>query len=171
MERESRIFRPRRPTSTARRTNLDPVTSHLVPALIRKVALAKQTGNRQVVVWGTGNLWRELLYSDDLAGGCIHLLNLPDPIYNRLLTRDYPPLVNAGTGADLTVREIAELVMSVLEFNRKVIFDRSRAYGTPRKLLDVGRINFLGWHAATNLEDGIRRTYESARHQFEVTEQ
>ncbi len=148
--------------------NFDPQNSHLLPALIRKVAHAIRSGEKQVVVWGTGNPRRELLYSDDLAEGCIHLINLPDSIYDSLLTPDSAPLINIGTGEDLSVREIAELVMKVLDFDGTLVFDTSRPDGTPRKLLDVSRINSLGWHAVTSLEEGIRKTYDCVRDQLEL---
>jgi GDP-L-fucose synthase len=135
--------------------------------LIRKVAQARQGGYRKIEVWGTGNPRRELLYSEDLADGCIHLLSLPDSIYDGLLTGDFPPLINVGTGQDLTIRELDELVMKVLDFEGELVFDTSREDGTPRKLLDISKISSLGWRALTNLEDGIRKTYDSARTQLE----
>ena len=147
--------------------NFDLDTSHVLPALIRKVVQARQAGYRKIEVWGTGNPRRELLYSEDLADGCIHLVSLPDSIYDGLLTRDFPPLINVGTGQDLTIRELAELVMKVLDFEGELVFDTSREDGTPRKLLDVSKISLLGWRALTNLEDGIRKTYDSARTQLE----
>jgi GDP-L-fucose synthase len=147
--------------------NFDLNTSHVLPALIRKVAQARQAGYRKIEVWGTGNPRRELLYSEDLADGCIHLLSLPDSIYDGLLTRDFPPLINLGTGQDLTIRELAQLVMKVLDFEGELVFDTSREDGTPRKLLDVSKISSLGWSALTSLEEGIRKTYDSARTQLE----
>ncbi len=148
--------------------NFDPLSSHVLPALMRKVAYARQRRDKNVVVWGTGSPRRELMYSEDVADACIHLLNLPDDIYDQLLTKDIAPLVNVGTGEDLTIREIAELVMKVLDFDGELIFDTSRADGTPRKLLDVSKINSLGWHAKTSLEDGIRKTYDSVRNRLDV---
>ncbi len=147
--------------------NFDLNTSHVLPALIRKVAQAREAGYKKIDVWGTGNPRRELLYSEDLADGCIHLLNLPDSIYDGLLTRDFPPLINLGTGKDLTIRELAQLVMKVLDFEGEIVFDTSREDGTPRKLLDVSKISSLGWCALTSLEEGIRKTYDSARTQLE----
>jgi GDP-L-fucose synthase len=147
--------------------NFDLNTSHVLPALIRKVAQARQAGYKKIDVWGTGNPRRELLYSEDLADGCIHLLNLPDSIYDGLLTRDFPPLINLGTGKDLTIRELAQLVMKVLDFEGEIVFDTPREDGTPRKLLDVSKISSLGWSALTSLEEGIRKTYDSARTQLE----
>jgi GDP-L-fucose synthase len=148
--------------------NFDLETSHLLPALIRKVATAKQTGGKRIVVWGTGQPRRELLYNEDLADGCIHLMNMPDPAYDNLVAPDTAPLINLGTGQDLSVREIAELVMKVLEFDGSLEFDTSRADGTPRKLLDVSKIHSLGWRAVTSLEEGIRKTYNAARDQLEI---
>src|SRR3954447_18513804 len=117
--------------------NFDPVSSHVLPALIRKVAQAKQDGGKQVVIWGTGAPKREFLFSDDLGDACIHLLNLPDSVYNTLLVPDAPPLINVGSGVDQTIRETAELVMKVLDYQGELVFDTSRPDGTPRKLLDV----------------------------------
>ncbi len=148
--------------------NFDLQGSHVLPALMRKVVEAKQAGEKKLVVWGTGTPRREFLYSDDLAEACIHLLSLPEPTYDSLLSRDVEPLINIGTGEDLTIRELAELVAQVLEFKCELIFDASRQDGTPRKLLDVSRINALGWKARTTLREGIRLTYESARSQLEM---
>lgn len=148
--------------------NFDPLNSHVLPALIRKVVRAKQSGDKKIVVWGTGTPRRELLYSEDLAESCIHLMKLPDLIYGSLLTPDAPPLINIGTGQDMTIGEIAELVMKVLDFDGELVFDASRADGTPRKLLDVTKINSLGWRAMTGLEEGIRKTYDAARNRLEV---
>lgn len=150
--------------------NFDPASSHVLPALMRKVAQAKQAGEKQIVVWGSGTPRRELLYSEDLADGCIHLMNLPDSDYDRLLSPDSPPLINVGPGQDMTIREIAELVMKVLDFDGEIVFDPSKPDGTPRKLLDVSRMHGLGWHASTTLEQGIRTTYEAVRDQIEVHE-
>lgn len=147
--------------------NFDPVNSHVLPALIRKVTHAKQTGEKQVVVWGTGTPLREFLYSEDLAEACVHLMNLPDSVYDSLLVTDAPPLINIGFGQDQSIRQTAELVMKVLDYKGELVFDSSRPDGTPRKLLDVSRINSLGWHAATSLAEGIRKTYESMRGQLE----
>jgi GDP-L-fucose synthase len=147
--------------------NFDPVNSHVLPALIRKVAHAKQMGEKQVVVWGTGRPRREFLYSEDLADGCIYLMNLPNLVYDNLLGQEGPPLINVGPGNDQTIQETAELVMGMLNFDGELVFDTSRPDGTPRKLLDVSKINALGWYAATSLEEGIRKTCDSMREQLE----
>ena len=142
-------------------------TSHVLPALMRKVFEAKQAGQRTLDVWGTGTPRREFLYSDDLADACIHLLCLSDEEYGRLLTSQDAPLVNIGTGSDLTIRELAELLLKVLEGDCELRFDLSRQDGTPQKLLDVSRINGLGWRAKTDLETGIRLTFEAVRPELE----
>jgi GDP-L-fucose synthase len=143
--------------------NFDLGNSHVLPALIRKVVSAKLEGSRVLKVWGTGNPRREFLYSEDLAEACIFLLNLPDLVYDSLLTSAIPPLINIGTGKDLSIRELAELVCRVLEFDGQIVFDPSRPDGVPRKLLDVTRIHAMGWEAKTTLEVGIRLTYESSK--------
>jgi GDP-L-fucose synthase len=147
--------------------NFDSKTSHVLPALMRKVIEAKRAGEHRLVVWGTGKPRREFLYSDDLAEACIHLLNLPKPAFSLMLNRDEAPLINIGTGEDLTVRELAELVAKVLEFDCEIVFDTTRPDGTPQKLLDVSRIHALGWKARTGLADGIRLTYQAARSRLE----
>ncbi|HLY43598.1 MAG TPA: GDP-L-fucose synthase [Terracidiphilus sp.] len=149
--------------------NYDLEGSHVLPALIRKIHEAKLAGRREVVVWGTGTPRREFLYSDDLAEACVHLMTLPDATYGSLLNDEQPPLINIGSGEDLTIRELAELIARVIEYDGEFVFDTSRQDGTPRKLLDVSRINALGWKASTSLEDGIRRAYESIKPQLELT--
>jgi GDP-L-fucose synthase len=149
--------------------NFDLQGSHVLPALMRKVVEAKLSGQKRLVVWGTGRPRREFLYSDDLAEACIHLVDLPAASYDTLLTASEPPLINIGTGEDLTIRELAKLVAKVLEFDCELVFDASRQDGTPQKLLDVSRINALGWKARVSLEEGIRRTFESVRAQLELT--
>jgi GDP-L-fucose synthase len=146
--------------------NFDLKGSHVLPALMRKVVEAKHAGERKLVVWGTGRPRREFLYSDDLAEACLHLLNLPAPTYNALLNSDEAPLINIGTGEDLTIRELAELVARVLDFDCELVFDTSRQDGTPQKLLDVSRLHALGWKAKVSLEEGIQRTFESVRTQW-----
>jgi GDP-L-fucose synthase len=148
--------------------NFDLKNSHVLPALIRKTAEAKASGQKSITVWGTGTPRRELLYSDDLAQASIFLMNMPDVEFARLMSADEPPLINIGTGEDITIRGLAELVCKVVGFDGELIFDTSRPDGTPRKLLDVSRINSLGWKAQTGLDEGIRRVYESVKEQFLV---
>jgi len=147
--------------------NFDLNASHVLPALMRKVVEAKSAGRKKLVVWGSGLPRREFLYSDDLAEACVHLLDLPEHQYKSLITEGEAPLINIGTGEDLTIRELALLVSRVLDFECELEFDSSRQDGTPQKLLDVSRINALGWKARVSLEEGIRRTYESVRSQLE----
>jgi GDP-L-fucose synthase len=146
--------------------NFDLKTSHVVPALIRKAAEASATGQKSINVWGSGTPRRELLYSDDLAQACAFLMKLPDAEFKRLMSAEEPPLINIGTGEDLTIRELAELVCRVVGFEGELVFDSSRPDGTPRKLMDVSRIHALGWRAQTGLEEGIRRTYETVKDIF-----
>ena len=146
--------------------NFDLVNSHVLPALIRKTAEAIRDGADEVVVWGTGSPRRELLYSDDLAQACVFLLNLEPRLFESLLLADEPPLINIGTGEDVTIRELAETVARVLGFAGSLRFDTTKPDGTPRKLMDVGRLHRLGWHHTTSLEAGIRRTWETARLQL-----
>jgi GDP-L-fucose synthase len=142
--------------------NFDLKGSHVLPALMRKVVEAKAAGEKRIVVWGTGRPRREFLYSDDLAEACLHLMSLPEETYSGLLNSRDAPLVNVGTGEDLTIRELAELVARVLEFDCELVFDTSKQDGTPQKLLDVSRLHALGWKARVSLEEGIRRTYASS---------
>ena len=146
--------------------NFDLNTSHVLPALIRKTAEAIRAGKHEVTVWGTGNPRRELLYSDDLAAACVFLLNLDEAQYNSLLVADAPPLINIGTGEDVTIRELAETVTRVLGFQGSLIFDTTKPDGTLRKLMDVTRLHSLGWRHTTSLEQGIALTWNAVRDTF-----
>lgn len=138
--------------------NYDLQTSHVLPALIRKAHEAKQRGDEALVVWGTGDPRREFLYSDDMADACVALLRLDDAQFESAIGT-YPPLVNIGSGSDLTIRELAELVARVVGFRGALRFDASKPDGTPRKLLDVSRMTRLGWSARIGMEQGIARAY------------
>lgn len=141
--------------------NFHPENSHVLPALIRRFHEAKAHGAPEVVVWGTGTPQRELLYVDDMADGSVHLLEQPDEVIApELLSYPRPCFVNLGTGVDVTIRELAETVKRVVEYEGELIFDPSKPDGTPRKLQDVSRMKALGWQARTPLEEGIRLTYE-----------
>jgi GDP-L-fucose synthase len=146
--------------------NFDPQKSHVLPALIRKVAEAKAAGKKQVVVWGTGTPRREMMFSEDLADACVFLLNLDEAAYTSLL-KD-APLINIGIGADVTIRELAEQVSKVLGFTGELVFDTTRPDGTPQKLLDVSRMFSLGWQPKVGLAQGIALTWEAARPQLET---
>lgn len=146
--------------------NFDLNNSHVLPALLRKAITARKNGDAGMEVWGTGTPRREFLFSDDLAEACLFLMNLSDESLAPLLNDREPPLINIGTGEDLTIRELAELVCRVVGFNGQLTFDSSRPDGTPRKLLDVSRIQSLGWRANTPLEEGVRRVFAEIAQQF-----
>ena len=129
--------------------NYDLANSHVLPALIRKAHEAKQRDDRELMVWGSGTPRREFLYVDDLADACIFLME-------QGVTEGF---YNIGAGADLTIRELAELVMAVVEFPGSIAFDATKPDGTPRKLLDVGRLREMGWQAHTPLREGIALAY------------
>jgi GDP-L-fucose synthase len=139
--------------------NYDLQTSHVLPALIRKMHEAKERGDREVVVWGTGTPRREFLYSDDMADACLKLMNLSDDLFKAMLEQYQPPLINVGCGEDVTIRELAETVAKVVGFPGKLVFDTTKPDGTMRKLLDVGRMFSLGWRPRVSLELGIARSY------------
>jgi GDP-L-fucose synthase len=143
--------------------NFDLNTSHVLPALMRKTADAVKLGEKTVTVWGSGTPRRELLYSDDVAEACLFLMNLDEEKFATLLVEDAPPLINIGTGEDVTIRELAETVARVLGFTGELVFDSSKPDGTPRKLMDVTRLHGLGWRHRTELEEGIARTWELVR--------
>jgi len=146
--------------------NFDLNTSHVLPALIRKTAEAIRTNAPEVTVWGTGTPRRELLYSDDLAQACTFLMNLDEARFDTLLLEDAPPLINIGTGEDVTIRELAETVSRVLGFKGHLVFDTTKPDGTPRKLMDVTRLHNLGWRHTTTLEQGIRLTWDAVRNEL-----
>jgi GDP-L-fucose synthase len=140
--------------------NYDLQTSHVLPALIRKMHEAKERGDREVVVWGTGTPRREFLYSDDMADACLVLMKLSDDLFDAMLEQYQPPLINVGCGEDVTIRELAETAAKVVGFQGKLAFDTTKPDGTMRKLLDVGRMFGLGWQPKVSLEFGIKRAYE-----------
>jgi GDP-L-fucose synthase len=146
--------------------NFDLKTSHVLPALMRKVVEAKAAGRNFIEVWGTGTPRRELLYSEDLAEACVFLMQLPEGEFQELINNEHAPLINIGTGEDVTIRELAELVVHELGFAGELRFDTTKPDGTPRKLLDVSRIHALGWRAKTGLAEGIRKTYAAAEEQL-----
>lgn len=130
--------------------NFDLNSSHVLPALIRKFHEAKINNSPTVEVWGTGSPKREFLFVDDLAEALLFLMNN----YND------SEIINVGTGIDLNIKELAELIKKIVGFEGEINWDKSKPDGTPRKLLDVSKINTLGWKSKTSLEDGIRMTYE-----------
>ncbi|MBQ9244545.1 MAG: GDP-L-fucose synthase [Proteobacteria bacterium] len=129
--------------------NYDLVTSHVVPAVIRRLHEAKVSGAPEVTFWGTGKVRREFLYVDDMADACIHLL----------LNTDHCELTNIGTGEDMTIRELIELVAKVVGYAGKISFDHVNPDGTPQKLLDISKLKGLGWSPKYTLEEGLKATY------------
>jgi GDP-L-fucose synthase len=134
--------------------------SHVLPALIRKMHEAMKGGLDEVVIWGTGKPMREFLYSEDMAEACVYLLELPAPGFEEFISDAHPPLVNIGYGEDLSIAELARTVARIVGFRGRLRFDTSKPDGTPRKLLDSGRINALGWRARTRFDDGIAAAYK-----------
>lgn len=143
--------------------NYDPLTSHVLPALIRRVYEAERLGHSEVVVWGSGNPLREFLYCDDFADAALCLMTLDDERYGVLLNDCLPPLVNVGYGSDVSIRELAEIVCRVLAFKGRLVFDPSKPDGTPRKLMDSSRLRSMGWNPKVDLETGIRRAFAAAK--------
>ena len=135
--------------------------SHVLPALIRKMHEAKIAGAHEVVLWGSGTPKREFLYVDDLANTLVFLAALNDVRYNALVEPAQCPLINVGTGEDLTIRELAETVAKAVGYTGKFVQDTSKPDGTMRKVMDVSKIYGLGWRASTNLKEGINLTYKS----------
>jgi len=131
--------------------NYHPQNSHVMPALIRRFHEAKVAQQSEVKAWGTGQPRREFMHVDDLAAACAHLLQLDDP----------PDLVNVGFGTDVTIRELVELVATVVSYEGKIVWDESKPDGTPRKLLDTSLINSLGWRPRIALKEGLERTYQA----------
>lgn len=132
--------------------NYDLEGSHVIPALIRKMHEAKERGDAEVVVWGTGNVMREFLYSDDLGDACVFLMRNHG-------ASDIGEFVNVGVGRDMTIRELTESVAKVVGFNGKFVYDQNKPDGTPKKLLNVSHLNTLGWQATTSLMDGLSAAY------------
>jgi GDP-L-fucose synthase len=146
--------------------NYHPDNSHVIPALLRKFHEAKMNEQTSVSVWGSGTPRREFLYSDDMAEACVFLMQLPLARYNALLGSNEskndkfaPPLINVGVGTDVTIKELAELIGQVVGFEGNIVFDASKPDGTPRKLMDVQRLNHSGWNAKTALKDGLQEAY------------
>ena len=143
--------------------NYHPENSHVIPALIRRFHEAKLANAPNVTVWGTGTPKREFLYSEDMADACVYLMNLPDAQFVPLLGQDrndgLPPLMNIGVGHDLTIRELAETVAAAVGYQGALEFDVSKPDGTPRKLMDAGRLNAMGWKATTDMQSGLAMAY------------
>lgn len=141
--------------------NFDLQTSHVLPALIRKIHEAKVTGAKSITAWGTGMPRREFLYVDDLANACVFLMNLPNAQYQTLLHEDKPPIINVGCGEDISIKELVELIKEVIGYQGKVIWDTSKPDGTMRKVLEIGQLPNLGWQPKVALKSGIAQAYQA----------
>jgi GDP-L-fucose synthase len=133
--------------------NYDLESSHVLAALLRKAHQAKVGGERRLVVWGSGKPRREFLHADDLADACVFVME----------HKVGDGLFNVGTGTDITIRELAEIILQTVGLDGEIEFDATRPDGTPRKLLDVSRMKALGWSARIDLQAGIRSAYEDLR--------
>ena len=155
-----RNFRSVMPTNLyGENDNFHPENSHVIPALLRRFHEAKLAGDAKVIAWGSGKPMREFLHVDDMAAASIHVMNLSNDVYNSN-TQEMLSHINVGTGVDCTIRELVETVAKVVGFKGKIEFDTSKPDGAPRKLMDVSRLNSLGWHYKISLEDGLAQTYE-----------
>lgn len=139
--------------------NFDPARSHVLPAMIRRFDEARQRGDKVVRCWGSGNPRREFLHVDDLARACVHLLEHYDD----------PQTINVGTGTDVTIRELAQLVAEIVGYEGEIMWDTSKPDGTPRKLLDISRLRQLGWEPTIGLREGIEATYRWYVQEGDVT--
>jgi GDP-L-fucose synthase len=142
--------------------NFHPENSHVLPALIRRFHEAKLNPTHDpVIVWGTGTPMREFLYVDDMADGCVYVMELSNSILSEeLLSYPKPCFINLGTGVDVTIRELAATVKAVVGYQGEVAFDPTKPDGTMRKLLDVTRAKALGWESKVSLKDGLEKTYQ-----------
>jgi GDP-L-fucose synthase len=141
--------------------NYDLNTSHVVPALIHKMHDAKVSGAAEVVLWGSGTPRREFLYVDDLANALVFLATLDDKRYDALVEPSKCPLINVGTGEEITIRELAETIAGVTGYKGRFVQDTSKPDGTMRKVMDVSKIRNIGWKANTSLLDGLKVAYEN----------
>lgn len=137
--------------------NFDPIGAHVLPAMIRKFHEAKNKNESSVTMWGTGSAMREFLHVDDLADACLFLMN----------SYDDSAIINVGTGEDVTIKELAEKIKNVVGYKGDIVWDTTKPDGTPRKLLDVGRLHNLGWKHKITLGDGIPPTYEWFKKNYE----
>ena len=132
--------------------------AHVIPALMHRAHLAKQNKSKVLKIWGTGNATREFLYVDDLAEACIFLLdNYSDSMP-----------INIGTGHEVTIKELANKICEIVGYDGELIFDTSKPDGTPRKVVDVNKINMLGWEAKTSLSNGLKTSYEWFEQNYKI---
>jgi GDP-L-fucose synthase len=133
--------------------------SHVIPGLLRRFHEAKESGAPEVVIWGTGAPMREFLYVDDMAEACLHVMDLDTGTYVQN-TQPMLSHINIGTGQDLTIRDLATTIGEVVCYKGRIAFDTTKPDGTPRKLMDVGRLHSLGWRARIELRDGLALAYK-----------
>lgn len=146
--------------------NFHPENSHVIPALLRRFHEAVKDDVEEVVIWGSGTPMREFLHVDDMAAASIYVMELNDAIF-QVNTQPMLSHINVGTGVDCTIRELAETVAKVTGFKGKLSFDVTKPDGTPRKLMDVSRLEQLGWKASISLEDGLKNAYNWYLDNFE----
>lgn len=149
------------------RDNFDLESSHVVPALIRKACEAQFRKDPEIEVWGTGLPLRELLYIEDFAEACIFVMNLAESDLNLLLGEERPPLLNLGSGQEISIDSLAKLIAEEVGFEGSIRFDPTRPDGTPRKILDSTLMRALGWTPKISIRDGIRKTILAVRAQIE----
>ena len=139
--------------------NFHPENSHVIPAVMRRFHEAKERGDTEVVVWGSGKPMREFLHVDDMASACLYVMNLDKETY-EVNTQPMLSHINVGTGVDCTIREMAEIIKKVVGFEGELVFDSSKPDGSMRKLMDVSRLGAMGWKASIPFEEGLAATYE-----------
>ena len=139
--------------------NYHPQNSHVIPALIRRFHEAKINNENEVFIWGSGTPMREFLYVDDMATASIFVMNLDKTIYDKY-TEPMLSHINVGFGSDVTIQALAKIISGIVGFQGKIVFDTTKPDGAPRKLMDSGRLNCLGWHAQVSLEDGLVKAYQ-----------
>jgi GDP-L-fucose synthase len=138
--------------------NYHPENSHVIPALIRRFHEAKESAAPSVAIWGSGTPRREFLYVDDMAQACVHVMDLDRSVYEAN-TEPMQSHINVGTGEDVTIRELAELISGVVGYEGKIEYDATKPDGTPQKLLSVDRLHAMGWQANTGLQEGLEKAY------------
>jgi GDP-L-fucose synthase len=134
--------------------------SHVIPAMMRRFHEAKVNNDLSVNVWGTGKPMREFLYVDDMADASVHVMNLPNEKFVKAIPDPMCSHINVGTGKDITIKELADTMATVVNYSGDILFDSSRPDGTPRKLMDVSRLSALGWQYSTELKNGLEKTYK-----------
>ncbi len=140
--------------------NFDLESSHVLPALMRKMHEAKQRGDETVTVWGSGRPYREFLHNDDMASACLYLMDMTADRYEEAVRADVCPLINIGWGRDIRIADLAELIRDIVGFQGRLVYDADKPDGTPKKLLDTRRLTALGWQPAIDLRTGLETTYQ-----------